>query len=159
MLFCLCFSPKSIQHCLVFIFLSSQTRNRAKILVINDASKAWPRFGYLVTQRLFPNIVAWLSKQRSWLLLHLWQWEVWFTTNSSNLLVENCIAVLRRITMSSSSKLRVKESRTFEKKINAVICFPLFEVIWITPNIIIHFQCVMTFAIKVNWNTFCPAPD
>lgn len=61
--------------------------------------------------------------------------------------------------MSSSSKLRVKESRTFEKKINAVICFPLFEVIWITPNIIIHFQYVMTFAIKVNWNTFCPAPD
>jgi len=31
-----------------------------------------------------------------------------------------------------------EESKTFEKKINDVICFPLFEIISNTPNVKIH---------------------
>ena len=61
--------------------------------------------------------------------------------------------------MSSGSELRVEESKTCENQINAVICFPLFEVISNTPNIKIHFKCIMTSEIKVNWNIFFPAPD
>ena len=58
--------------------------------------------------------------------------------------------------MSSSSKLRVKQSRTFEKKNQSL---ELFSIVRITPKIKIHFQYVMTCEIKVNWSTFCPAPD
>ena len=42
------------------------------------------------------------------------------------------------------------ESQKHLKKINAMICFPLFEIISNPPNIKIHFKSGMTFEIMVN---------
>jgi len=43
-----------------------------------------------------------------------------------------------------------EESKTFEKKINAVICFPFFQIISNTPNVKIHVKSGMTFKIMAN---------